>query len=677
MRFMPNAPVNHRFSVVQKGGARTAPARQHPISTPVRYGPLRTSSVLALLIVLLAFAVRFHHLGTQSLWHDEGNSYVQTTRTLAEIADNAARDIHPPGYYWLLAVWRGLMGESELALRALSAFASVLSVAFTYAAGRRLFGRLAGLTAALFVTLNTFSIYYAQEARMYALLALWSVAAMWALVGALQRPAQAQQRMTAGHAVPLLLLAAFNTAGLWTHYAFPFVMLAQGVIFVLWWMGMFRRLQQPFVPLIHYTIANLLTLLLFAPWISTALNQITTWPNTGAPIPPAEALAIILGHFGFGITVESGTTVAVAFFLLFGLTQREEDSPVWRMLTPVVWVVGSVGLFLLFGLFREANLKFLLPAQIGFALWMGRGVFVLWHYTVDRESQLVRLLPKLAAATGVLALVLDLWAGLDPLYTAPAYQRDDYRAITALIETQAQPGDAVILNAPNQREVFDYYYDGALPVYPLPRGLGGDDAAAQTETRRIIEDHTHLYVLFWGTEERDPNRIVENTLDAEAFTAGSAWYGGVRLARYATPAAFDTYKSVNVRFGEHITLERYALSTETLQPGDVLQVQLEWSADAPIDQRYKVFVQLLAPDGFLVAQQDSEPAGDSRPTTTWEPDETIVDNHAVIVPNDLPFAHYTLIVGLYNPDQPSERLPTNDGDFLTLQTLQTQTMTVR
>ncbi|MBN8636002.1 MAG: hypothetical protein J0M07_11815, partial [Anaerolineae bacterium] len=69
--------------------------------------------LIALLILLLAAALRFYNLGAQSFWNDEGNSYVQATRSFAEIAANAARDIHPPGYYWLLAIWRVLVGESE------------------------------------------------------------------------------------------------------------------------------------------------------------------------------------------------------------------------------------------------------------------------------------------------------------------------------------------------------------------------------------------------------------------------------------------------------------------------------------------------------------------------------------------------------------------------------------
>ena len=176
--------------------------------------------LIALLILLLAAGLRFHNLGVQSFWNDEGNSYVQATRSFAEIAATAARDIHPPGYYWLLAIWRVLVGESEFALRALSAFASVISVAFAYAVGRRLYGGLAGLTAALLTAINTFSLYYAQETRMYALLALWGAAGFWALIRFCERPTGRRA----------LVLGVINAAGLWTQYAYPFLMLAQGVI---------------------------------------------------------------------------------------------------------------------------------------------------------------------------------------------------------------------------------------------------------------------------------------------------------------------------------------------------------------------------------------------------------------------------------------------------------------
>ncbi|MGV2435131.1 MAG UNVERIFIED_CONTAM: hypothetical protein LVT10_09880 [Anaerolineae bacterium] len=46
-----------------------------------------------------------------------------------------------------------------------------------------------------------------------------------------------------------------------------------------------------------------------------------------------------------------------------------------------------------------------------------------------------------------------------------------------------------------------------------------------------------LFAVLWGEAERDPNRVVETVLDQIAFEVGDAWFGDVRLARYALPPA--------------------------------------------------------------------------------------------------------------------------------------------
>ncbi|MEQ8675870.1 MAG: glycosyltransferase family 39 protein [Aggregatilineales bacterium] len=642
--------------------------------------------ILLILVLLIAFGVRFHLLGAQSLWHDEGNSYVQATRSLSAIADNAARDIHPPGYYWLLSLWRQLTGDSEFALRALSAFASVLSIAFTYALGKRLIGVWAGLAAGLFVALNTFSIYYAQEARMYALLAMWASASMWVFAELILNTHR-NNPSRRHYLTYALLLAIINAAGLYTQYAFPFVMVAQGILFLLWLWSLFSNGRasdnegdlagRPYKSMLQllgwYVAANVLTIVLYSPWMGTAWEQLTNWPNTGETIPFAQALSQIIAWFSFGITHQAGVTVTIAFFLLFGLLDFNDAPDTkrtwWRILVPVVWLSVSVGIFVALGLFREANLKFLLPAQIAFSLWLARGMWVLWTVRVKRQNiGILRFAPKAAALLGVFVILSGLVEGLNPLYTDPAFQRDNYRAIVAEINANARGNDAIILSAPNQQEVFEYYYSGNATIYPLPRGLGGDDRATRTEMLSIIGQHRSIYAVLWGTGERDPNNIVESTLDGEAFEASSEWFGDVRLVRYATPVEFTDVQQLEetITFGNHITLESYALSTEDLRVGDVLQVQLQWSTDAPLDTRYKVFLQILDADGFLVAQRDAEPVGGTRPTTSWDTGNRITDNHAVIIPNGLPSANYKLIIGLYDIDNPNARLPVNGDDNLEL-----------
>jgi len=665
------AEMSHHANTV---GAHSRAPLQTPFSASL---PLRAFA-LSLCILLLATLVRFHNLGAQSLWNDEGNSYVQATRSFADIAANAARDIHPPGYYWLLAIWRVLTGDSEFSLRSLSAFASILTVAFTYAIGRRIFSPLAGLAAALFVALNTFSIYYAQEARMYALLAMWSAAGMWALAGFLQRSFVGATRPTGisvGHGAPLwwlLALALFNAAGLWTQYAYPFVMLVQGVVFVVWLITNIRAhrrapLQKLFRPLFFYIATNLLTIALYLPWLPTALERVTSWPNTGEPTPFSAALGMILGWFTFGVTytINDASWVAVGLFLLiFGLRARRKT---WQsVILPLTWAALPVAIFLTLGLFRESNLKFLLPSQIGFALLMGRGVWMLWTLKISARSALAKNAPRFAAIAGFLGLIATLWAGVTPLYHHPDFQRADYRGIASSISANVQPDDAVILDAPNQEEVFRYYYRGAAPIYPLPPGLGGNDDETRALVRDIIADHRRIFVLFWGETERDPNRVVESTLDGESYEARSDWYGDVRLERYVTPIEPTIIRDSDARFGESITLESYALSADSVQPEDVLQLRLTWQTDAPLETRYKVFVQLLNANGVLVAQRDSEPGGGLALTTTWKTGESIIDNHALLLPDNLSPANYTLIIGLYNIDNPQQRLPVGDVDYLTL-----------
>ena len=142
----------------------------------------RVPWLLMLLVLLLACAVRFHRLDAQSLWYDEGVAYTHATRNLPELIPLLQRNVHVPAYFGLLGIWEDLAGASEFSLRALSAFFSIVSVGLTFALGARLFNPIAGLAAAAFVALNSFSIYYAQEARMYAMMTAIAGGSMWLFI---------------------------------------------------------------------------------------------------------------------------------------------------------------------------------------------------------------------------------------------------------------------------------------------------------------------------------------------------------------------------------------------------------------------------------------------------------------------------------------------------------------
>lgn len=633
--------------------------------------PAAFARAFPLIVLLVAAGLRFHLLGNQSLWNDEGNSLRLAQRAIPALIEAAARDIHPPGYYLLLHGWIRLVGISEFALRALSALLSLLAVAFTYALGKRLTAPGVGLVAAAIVALSSFQVYYAQEARMYALLALCAVGSMWAFVGWTGRP-------RLGRAV---LLALFNAAGLYTHYAFPAVMLAEGIFAVVLIGAAARRVRGRALRLLGgFTALNLGTIALFLPLAPTAIRQVTGWPSTGHAVAPLDGLGTVATWLIYGSTAGNLDWYAYIWPVVFTLAAllpdwvRRRQPTWWRVLLPFGWLALTVGGFFALGLYRPANLKFLIPCEIALAVIIGRGLWLLWEIGGASPAVFVEALPRILAAMGALSGIYYSGTALDRLYNSPLTARDDYRAMARAITENPRPGDVIILDAPNQQEVFSYYYQGTAPVIPLPAGLGGDDAAARAGVTDVLRSARRIFVLYWGEGERDPNRVVEKTLNAATFPVFSRYYGDVRFVVYAVPSAPATAPTVQtaVRFGAGATaidLLGYALDRTTVQQGDVIGVTLFWRAAQLVPKRYKVFLQLLDGDGRLVAQRDSEPDNGMALTTTWQPGQPVIDAHGLLVPPTLPTGTYRLIVGLYDIDDPAARLPVDGTDSVTLGTV--------
>jgi hypothetical protein len=94
---------------------------------------------------------------------------------------------------------------------------------------------------------------------------------------------------------------------------------------------------------------------------------------------------------------------------------------------------------------------------------------------------------------------------------------------------------------------------------------------------------------------------------------------------------------------------------------------LYWEARQPVQHRYKVFTHILGSslnpgDGTPVwGQQDNEPVAGTRPTSTWQPNEVIVDDYLLVLDPQAPPGDYTLEIGLYDPAT-GERLPVLDAE---------------
>jgi 4-amino-4-deoxy-L-arabinose transferase-like glycosyltransferase len=626
------------------------------------------SRTALLAILLLAACLRFYRLGAQSFWNDEGNSARIAERTARLIVEGAASDIHPPGYYLLLHAWRALCGQSEFALRALSAFAGVLAVAFTYLLARRLFGATTGLLAAFLASLSPFAIYYSQEARMYALLAALSAASTYLLLRAFAQWQIANPKSQIRNLQSLFAYVLTSAAGLYTQYAFAFVLLVHNAVFALWWLAVARRGTQRWRWLSAWAGAQAVIVVLYLPWLPVALRA-TGWPSAEATVSLGTALLDVLRVLTVGITLPleeaRAVLVGTGVPVLVGLWPRKGN----RLNTASValYLLLPIALLFAFDLYKPAWLKFLVVVLPPFHILVARGVNNLARLANQQIGKSTHL-RSLISITAIVFFSITAYPSLRNLYFNPVYARDDYRQIAADIATLVRPGDAVILNAPNQWEVFTYYYPDRdvypAPYHPTPEQV--EDFLAPLAAR-----YRRLFVLYWGDAESDPQRLVETWLAFHAYKAADQWYGRVRLATYGVAALPDEPTvALNACLGDAIRLQGYALAGERFVPGDVLPVTLFWEAQGSPGARYKVTVQLLDGAGQLVAQHDGEPADGLTPTDAWQPGQRVLDRHGVVLPDDLPPGQYTLAVALYYVAS-GERLPVvlngePTGDLLTL-----------
>ncbi|MBN1813017.1 MAG: glycosyltransferase family 39 protein [Anaerolineae bacterium] len=144
--------------------------------------------LLLLAIVALGAFLRLYQIGDNGLWIDEAFSIWMGQQPTGEMLGWLVRiDQHPPLYYLLLHLWMHL-GDDQAVVRAFSALCSTLTIPAIYLLGRRLSGQKLGLLAALILAVSPFHVHFAQEARMYALMALNASLAMVALARLLTDP---------------------------------------------------------------------------------------------------------------------------------------------------------------------------------------------------------------------------------------------------------------------------------------------------------------------------------------------------------------------------------------------------------------------------------------------------------------------------------------------------------
>jgi 4-amino-4-deoxy-L-arabinose transferase-like glycosyltransferase len=242
-------------------------------------------------------------------------------------------------------------------------------------------------------------------------------------------------------------------------------------------------------------------------------------------------------------------------------------------------------------------------------------------------------------------------------YPLPADYPVEY--VTGLAESlgdRARAGDAILLTPPSLIGPFVANYAGPAEVYLAPE--------AEDELASIAARHRRAWLVLGDAAAGPVQDLAREWLNQHAFWAAHEWAESLQLLIYGTlPGALPQAPTVEVGavLGGQIQLLGYDLPATSSHPGDIVPLTLFWQLQAPVSADYRTFVHLLDAQGQVVAQTDSGPVGDSRPTSGWREGEVVVDRHGVLLPAGLEPGEYTVQVGMYLPET-EERLPVQSAD---------------
>jgi 4-amino-4-deoxy-L-arabinose transferase-like glycosyltransferase len=625
---------------------------------------LRVRQWALALLVLLAFARGVWALGEKSLWWDESLSLHRSSRTLSYalsnqiiLTDNVDQvvtiDEHPPLYFVLLWGVTRLLGHSEFALRFLSLAAIVLLVPLLYVTGKRLVDAWAGLAAAALTALSPMYLWYGQEVRNYALVALLSLLSFYLFFRAFfdpEAPPALRGRWT--WVVAWILVSMGLVA---THYLGALLVVLQLVALGLDFgrQSGNRRLLLLIIALVLVATLVPLTYVLLT---RSGVGERPGFEFVSLPV----LLRDLLNSFGLGPSADVGLWYVLLIDLLFLLFL------IWGL----VWLVRpgasarnrTAGLLLSGYLFLPILVLFLFSFVLPVYMNSRHLILISPAFYLLVAVGLTRWQGRMAWVAALCALLMVggvIYSTYNYFYN-PGYDKDHHREWGEYLRAHVRPGDVVVVNPPHIAELYDYYASSEVPWIGLPL-LGGSRQDTKDRLEGLLEQYDRVWLALsrtppWG----DRGRVPQNWLNENAFRLSRESFQSYASAILATsylrewPSVSslpDDAQPLGVRYTPELRLEGYRLASES-RSGDLLQVQLYWATDDYLAEQYSVLLRLVDEIGHIWGQDEGCPYDGLYPMWQWQPNLTLRDEHGISISPGTPPGQYQLELILVS--RPSE-----------------------
>jgi 4-amino-4-deoxy-L-arabinose transferase-like glycosyltransferase len=477
--------------------------------------------------MLVGEALRLYHLGTQSLWVDEGYTAYLVRLTPVGYVQNVlhtVRNILPPLYFALLHYWTVLVGRSEVTLRLPSAVFGVLAIPLLYLVVVRLFDVTTAMLSAAVLTMSLFQLRYSQEARMYELLALLSLASLYLLVRLLSQARTWQ----------VGALAVVDALVVYTHHYGALLLIAEAGYVVM--RALVRDLDGPVVR--RWLVSRAVFAALVLPWALIFVNQlhkVGEYPW----LPPVtwRSLYDVLVFFAgsswslaiLAVLVLTGLAVRPGLFRRLGARRGlTRDDRGYLLL----WWAFAVPVLLAYGYSALASPVF------GQKYLIGSSVPFLVLAVLGARALPGRVLPVLGLALAVAA------SGPQVLHFYRDITKEQWRETTAYVESQAAPGDLVLFNAGYGLANGYGFYARRTDLVTDPFPLGSEEFATLPDARQLaglaglVAGHPHAWIVY----SQSPDHAATIATELGRLSTGGACknFVGTVVCRYdvrtATPS---------------------------------------------------------------------------------------------------------------------------------------------
>jgi hypothetical protein len=417
----------------------------------------RAHTVLAVAaLTLLGLGLRLAIF--RGIWLDEAISIHQAQLPFGEMLHQLRfTDRLPPLHDAVLWAVVHTFGSGQLAVRAPSIAAGVLLVPALFGAGRELYDRRTGLTAALFGAVAPSLIWYSQEARPYAFFLLFATLAVWAQVRVLRRGGIADWTAYTGATAALL----------WSHYFGILVVAVQQIAFaaIAWQRSRHGRPVRGL--LIGCVVTSLVLVAALVPLVPMMRDQFAGNQAAGLGFQtPSRSDATVTATGGSHPSVYS----LLANFV-WGVWGYHSDAVMTRV--AALWPFGMLITLLIMGRGGRSGRTFYLfslalaPPLLLFAVGLVKPDLFELRYFIASVPVLLLLIaravsswPRTATAHAVAAVLVaaTLLAGLgDQQLDASNPRLFDFSGALNAVREEARPGDKVVYAPFYLRDVVGYY----------------------------------------------------------------------------------------------------------------------------------------------------------------------------------------------------------------------------